>query len=386
MGAFIKTENLASFSVPAYILMVLKSFAFMFSKLMLPLDLSMEYIYAVPDSFFNIWVISAFMLLVAFLMLVFRWEKTSPHLLFLLVSCAILWLPTANILWPLSYFAADRYMYAPSAVLCVMAVLVTEHTISVVKRYYVLGWICILSVCAILTWKQSAVWDNETGLYSQMLKVSPRSLEAMIGLSNVYYTQKEYDRSARYARNAIERDFTDFRPYMIMGNISFVHNRPEEALELFLESREKSPQSPEVYNSLGSVYDELGDPDRAVESFKTALMLRPGYFQANTNLGVTYERMNRYAEAESALTRALAANGDHVPAWFNLGVVRYKNNDRLGARAAFLEAVRRDPAHMDALTNLSIVCKESGDDQCYNDAVRRMAAIAPGAAGNLLQR
>lgn len=386
IGAFVKTENLATFSVSSYILMVLKSFAFMLSKLLMPLNLSMEYIYAVPNSLLDPWVLVALLLLPAFGVIAYRWKKSSPELFFLLIFAALLWLPTANIVWPFSYFAADRYLYAPSAGLCILAVMASEQALTAASRYFNFGWILVLCTFALLTWQQTGVWHNEMNLYSQMLKVSPRSLEAMIGLSSTYYSAKEYDVAAAYAQQALERDYTDFRPYMILGNINYVHNKLNEALELLLESQRKNPLSPEVHNALGSIYDDLGKAGQAVESFKKALKLRPEYFQAHTNLGVTYERMNDLPEAELSLNNALAANNDYVPAWFNLGIVRYRNNDKQGARRAFSEAVKRDPSHVDALSNLSIVCKETGDEVCYNDAVGRMKSLAPNTVDKLRQR
>lgn len=386
IAAFIKNESLASFSTSAYFLMVLKSFAFMLSKLILPFNLSMEYIYDVPKSLLNPWVVSALLLIAACCVVAFRWKQTSPRLFFLLACSAILWLPTSNILWSFSYFAADRYMYAPSAALCILAVYCTERAFSSAGRYYVVGWLCILCICSILTWKQSGVWHDGMSLHLQMLKVSPRSLEAMIGLSNTYYSAKNYDMSAKYAKQAMQRDFTDSRPYMVLGNIYFVQNKLNEALQLLLESQKKNPLSPEVHNSLGSVYDELGQFEQAVDSFKTALKLRPEYFEANTNLGVTYERARKLSEAESVLNKALAANNNYLPAWFNLGIVRYRKNDKQGARLAFSEVVKRDPSHLDALSNLSVVCKETGDEACYRDAVRQMAEIVPLTADKPLRR
>ena len=277
-------------------------------------------------------------------------------------------------------------MYAPSAAFCILAVLVSERALLAARRYAVFGWICLLAAGTILTVRQISVWHNDFSLYSNMLEVSPRSLEAMVGLSYAYYSTKEYDTSARYAKMALERDVTDFRPYLILGNINFAQGRLNEALQLFLESQSKNPMAPEVHNALGSVYDDLGKTGQAIESYKTALRYRPEYFQAYTNLGVTYERENNLPEAESALKKALEVNNNHVPAWYNLGVVRYKNNDKQGARLAFSEAVKREPSHIDALTNLSVVCREAGDEACYKDAVRRLSLIVPSATGKLRQQ
>lgn len=346
MRAFIKTENLASFSVPVYISMILKSIAFMFSKLILPLGLSMEYIYEAPKSFYDPWVISALILLIVSCALAYRWEKTSPQHFFLLVFGVVLWLPTANIAWHFSYFAADRYMYAPSAGLCILAVLISEQSLRITKRLFVMGWLGVLLVCSIITWKQSVIWNNDMSMYSHMLKISPRSLEAMIGLADAYFVEKNYYMSTVYSDQAIERDPTDFRPY----------------------------------TNMGYVYSELGKHDLAIKSFKSALEKRPDNFKLYTNLGVEYERTNNFQEAEDALNKALSLSNDYVPAWFNLGVVRFRKNEKLGARTAFYEVLKREPSHVDALTNLSEVCKEIGDDVCYRDSVRRLGTIVPSAA------
>lgn len=372
IGAFVKTENLTSFSVTAYSLMILKSSAFMVSKLLLPLNLSMEYIYSVPQSVFDPWVVLSLVCIAWVAVCMYRWHRTRPVPFFLLAMSVILWLPTANVVWYFSYFAADRYMYAPSVGLCILGVLISERLLSTSRRFFIIGWICVLCICSILTWRQTRIWYNDLSLYSHMLKISPRSLEAMIGLSNAYYLARNYESAAAYAKMAQERDFTDFRPYLILGNINYMQGRLNEALELLLEAQKKNGLSPEIHNALGSVYDDLGRSASAIENLKAALKLRSGYYEAYTNLGVAYERAGDTGSAETALLNALAIHPRHVPAWFSLGVVRYKHNDKNGARQAFSEALRYDPVHRDALTNLSVVCADIGDNACTSDAERRL--------------
>lgn len=383
IGAFVKTANLTSFSVYAYILMVLKSCAFMFSKLVYPVNLSMEYIYSVPESLFDPWVLSALLLILFCCAIAVRWKNTDSLLAFLLIFSVILWLPTSNIFWHFSYFAADRYMYAPTSGLCMLAALFSGKLFCSRRKLYIVGWGCILLLCSYLTVKQTAFWRNEMSLYNHMLEVSPRSLEAMVGLSYAYYSKDDFTSAASYARKALERDHTDFRPYLILGKISFINKKMDEALDFIQESRKKNPQSPEVYNALGSLYDDTGNSIKAIDSFNTALSLRQDYFEAYTNLGVTYERERMYTEAEQVLKKAIAANANFTPAWFNLGVVYYRSGDKNAARAAFNEVLKLDASHVDALTNLTVVCKEIGDEVCYNGTLRRLDSIMPSAAEKL---
>lgn len=341
IAAFIKTESLSNFSTAAYIMMILKSFAFMVSKLLVPANLSMEYIYPAPGSFMDGWVIAGIFLFLATLVLLFRWKKNSPELFFVLACTAILWLPTSNLFWHFAYFAADRYLYAPTAFLCIMAVLLS---VRILKRYLVVIWLPIIFLFALLSWKQSDVWNSDMKLCTQILKTSPRSLEAMVGLAKAYYSIGDFKTSAMYAQKGIERDFTDFRPYI----------------------------------ALGSAYDELGQSLLAIDAFKTALKRKPDHFQGYMNLGVVYDRIGKLDDAEKSLEKSLQLNSRYSPSWFNLGVVRYKMGNVAGAQKAFKESVTADPTNIDALENLSTVCKETGDDECYRSAAQRLNKIAPG--------
>lgn len=52
------------------------------------------------------------------------------------------------------------------------------------------------------------------------------------------------------------------------------------------------PNSPDVLNSLGTVYLKLNERDKAIASFERAITLRPNYPLARYNLGEAYEPVN----------------------------------------------------------------------------------------------
>ncbi len=58
----------------------------------------------------------------------------------------------------------------------------------------------------------------------------------------------------------------------------------EKAKSELLASLAKRPNSPEVYNNLGSVYGKLGDKPNALASFEKAVLLRPNYAIARFNV------------------------------------------------------------------------------------------------------
>lgn len=58
----------------------------------------------------------------------------------------------------------------------------------------------------------------------------------------------------------------------------------EKAKSELLASLAKRPNSPEVYNNLGTVYGKLGDKQKALASFEKAVLLRPNYAIARFNM------------------------------------------------------------------------------------------------------
>jgi len=58
----------------------------------------------------------------------------------------------------------------------------------------------------------------------------------------------------------------------------------EKAKTELLASLAKRPNSPEVYNNLGTVYGKLGDKQKALTSFEKAVLLRPNYAIARFNM------------------------------------------------------------------------------------------------------
>jgi tetratricopeptide (TPR) repeat protein len=199
----VKFNVFPDWSEATYFQTVFKSWAFLFAQFLWPTNLAVEYTYAVPDSWTDSWVLSgvvvALLLAIALLLV----AKHLPVAGFGIGWLLIFWLPTAN-LWPVSYFAADRYWYAPSAGIAIL-------TCALLHQFWqhwkltvplCLGLIIILSC---LTWQQNKVWRDDLALWTQAVKVSPTAPFALNNLGNVYYKRGENQKALHYfeAVNAI---------------------------------------------------------------------------------------------------------------------------------------------------------------------------------------
>lgn len=66
----------------------------------------------------------------------------------------------------------------------------------------------------------------------------------------------------------------------------------ERAKAAMQQSLALRPNSPDVLNNLGTVYNKLGERNKAIEAFEKSVTLRPNYPIARFNLGEAYETVN----------------------------------------------------------------------------------------------
>lgn len=207
----------AADSMESYFQMMLKGWSFIFSRIVWPVDLAPEYVYGAPTGWLDGWVLAA-LGVVALSVAILWWGARRGYgaLVFGIGWFWLCWLPVAN-LWPIAYFAADRYCYAPLVGVAIVAAWAVDRS--------PLGWQMTRSLCAVvilslavLTWYQVAVWENQRTLWTQGVKVNPASTTALTNLGAVCIESGEYDR----ARELLERaayNMNDPLPYFLLGRL-----------------------------------------------------------------------------------------------------------------------------------------------------------------------
>lgn len=218
VGSLIKLKVYSGWNNELYLLVILKSLAFMTLRLVWPFSLAMEYVFDVPSGWLDLWVLSGVSLLaVAGLSLCFL-NRRMPLITLGLVWVVAFWLPVSNLLWPVAYFAADRYMYACSAGFAIiLASTVTKLFLSKKTMFYVLV-VFLISGMGYLTWQQNRVWQDELHLFEQALKVSPGSTQALMGLGVEHMEAGQFNMAQSYFEKAAT-DFNDSKSLYFLGQV-----------------------------------------------------------------------------------------------------------------------------------------------------------------------
>lgn len=109
----------------------------------------------------------------------------------------------------------------------------------------------------------------------------------------------------------------DVQALFIKGVILAEQNRRDEAIKIFTEITEKSPNLPEPYNNLAVLYADQGQYDKARKALENAIKTHPSYATAHENLGDIYARM-----ASESYDKALQLDSSNSRAQNKLALIK----------------------------------------------------------------
>ena len=230
-----KANYFGEVSWDLYYRMVLKSWTFMAGKVLWSVDLALEYTYPIPRDWSDPWVLAALFGLAVFAAGLWLTARRAPRAFFLLAWAGLFWLPVAN-LWPLAYFSADRYCYAPLAGLCLLAALALGRLPLPLRVVLVVPAVLLL---AQLSWRQVPVWENPQTLWTRAHRVSATSAFALNNLDNVHLLKGELLKARDY----------------------------------YTEALAVNPLNTTALYNLGLIYERVGMKERALEYYRLFLKL-----------------------------------------------------------------------------------------------------------------
>ena len=258
-----------------------------------PYPLKAEYIFAYPESFFEIYNIIAVISLTVVIGFSFYIYKK-----FKVVSFGIWWflitlLPVSNLI-QITNPLAERYLYLPAIGFCMaLAILMVNipQRISGLK----VGKIKMAGICVVLLL--------------------------------VLYAAVSVDRNSDW----------------------------KDGLNLWSQTLKHVPDSPGVRSNLGRAYVEIGMLDEALKEFQTAIKLDPKAYKAHYNLGFAYEQKGMIPEAIQAYERTIRINPKYTDAHFNLGNIYARMGRLTDAARAYKSALEFDPKDTTARNNLGVI-------------------------------
>jgi hypothetical protein len=214
------------------------------SKTLLPITLSADYSYKQIPLVMGLddWRAWAGLALVGgALYLAWRRPESRPPLF----AYAILFSPTANIVFPIGTIMGERLSYAPSLGLALLLAILLARS-----RYWKPALIAVAVGFGLRTAVRNLDWLNPQRFYEKLVETSPDSAKSY------------YSIGVEYAAN---------------GDDTRAIAAYDHAIGIF-------PLYAEAYRNRGNALARLGRRDEAMASYEQCLRFDPGDFAANSNL------------------------------------------------------------------------------------------------------
>ena len=165
--------------------------------------------------------------------------------------------------------------------------------------------------------------------YEQVLKASPRDVEALAGLIKIDVDAGRapaavgrIDQYMKGAKPSVDVLMLAARTYAAAGKTDEVEDFLKQAIEL-------DPDRLQAYSMLGRFYARQNRLDEAITRFRDVLARNPKSVGASTMVGMLLEAKGRPAEAEQEYTRVLAVDPQAAVAANNLAWIYVASNRKL---------------------------------------------------------
>ncbi len=322
-------------------------------KLILPMGLTIIYDFEPVRSAAEPLFIIGLIACCAFAALVYYARKNRREVFFLLWILVpilpVLYMPILSV----GGFA-DRYLYLSTAGFACLAGLVTARAEAgqqgrlLTPRALRAAAAVILAVYAAAAFSRGLVWRNDLTLWSDTVKKSPASPNALYNLAWTLHKRDkpgDKDRALALYEEALrikpDKEDAHYNAALIYQE----RRQYRKALEHFLASLRLRPDYSTTYYNIAAILQAMGRTKRAIEFYEGALRIDPAYEDAHYNLAWAYQDMGRYDKALVHYREVLKINPGSVDALYNMGVIYEEQGRPADALAKYKRALAIDPSY-----------------------------------------
>jgi tetratricopeptide (TPR) repeat protein len=157
--------------------------------------------------------------------------------------------------------------------------------------------------------------------------------------------------------DVVEKSPQKARPHNNLGNALKRQGKIEEAIVHFNKALQINPGYAKAYNNLGTALASQGKTEEAIKHFGIALYINPGYAAAHSNIGVALASQDELEKAIVHFRAALRLKPDYTQVHSNLGAALVRQRKLQEALEHFHTALRLNPGDVQTYNNLQICLK-----------------------------
>ena len=280
-------------------------------------------------------------------------RRSPPALGFLFLVLA--WLPGSNLLFPTGTIFAERLAYLPSAGFCLAAafwIAGRAPDIASLSRRRAAIFAVLALAYAARTLRRNTVWRSDEALFTDMVRVSPRSAKAHYDFAYMSANLARWRPALDHYEKAVEI-------YPLYWDAWAGKGRAERALGL-TEASEKSyakaleivPTYENGFFGLGLAREDRSDRPGAEEAYRNGLRHHPQSLPLAYRMALLFSAEER-PTALYAWRRALAISPGNLPTRLGYADWLAAAGRREEALDQVRETLRRSPRYGPALEKLA---------------------------------
>ncbi len=233
----------------------------------------------------------------------------------------------------------------------------------------VLGQTCcvaLLSVLAVLSWRQSRMYADAETLYRTTIDGNPDCWLAHTNLANTLVARGQFDEAVAHYRKVLEIKPDDAGAHYNLANaltnrgqvdgailLPAAERGGDEAIEHFQKAVELDPDYADAHYNLGFALAVRGQFDEAIFHYRKALQIQPQYGKAHYNLANLLAGRGQLDDAIAQYRQALEIQPDSVEVRTNLGNAFAAHGQVDESIAQFRKALEIRPDHVEAHYDLA---------------------------------
>jgi len=195
--------------------------------------------------------------------------------------------------------------------------------------------------------------------FSEAIKVSPGSAPLHHNLALVFFKKLDLTRAVESWKRASSLDPRNPRYLYHLAFALSSDGRAEEAITVY-QNLLAMDKRPEIFNSLGQLFEFRGNVSEADKHFRQAVAIKPDYLPALNNLGRLYRKAGRLEKAERVFKELVRRDPDDVENYLNLGALYSDMGKKTRAIEYYRKALGLRPDYAEIHLLLSGIYRKMG--------------------------
>jgi tetratricopeptide (TPR) repeat protein len=164
--------------------------------------------------------------------------------------------------------------------------------------------------------KEGKLKEAET-LFQQVYAQTPPDMRGLLGLTEVYSSQGQFDRALKLLDEAMQKYPKALMLNVAWGNIAVRAGKTDEAITMFRTVLAADQKNFDIHMRLAEAYRKKGDLPQAIDAWKKAGELMPNHVAPILNRAMALDQVSRKSEAAPLYLQVLKTEPDNVVALNN---------------------------------------------------------------------